>query len=237
MKLPVLLLVLVGSSLIFIGGCSTLSAAPVTARVVDADTGKPLVGVAIEAYWELHEGSLFGHSSGCGAIYVEGAVTDSNGEFHIPGWGPITVYGSCDMRGDNPSLILFKPGYDYQGLNNAALYNLNTVVVSSSIYDGEIIKLHKAADLDLRRPSVDPRSYAEQFSSLNDVIGRYALAGCNWKKIPDMLRAIYLQEQGFRAAGQVFDTVTSSLIRNDAEIQKATPECGSPKAFIEGLVK
>lgn len=187
------------------------------------------------AYWELHEGSLYGHSPGCGAINMEGTVTDANGEFHIPGWGPITAYGSCDMRGDNPSLILFKSGYDFQGLNNAALYAVDTVTVSRSIYDGETIKLHRAADLDLKR--TDVHSYAWDFRSLNDVIGRYTLADCNWKKIPDMLRAIYLQEQQFGVAYQQFDTVTAKLIRDDTALQREEPQCGSPKAFIEGLVK
>jgi hypothetical protein len=230
------LLLLAVSLLSLLAGCSTLSAAPVMARVVDADTGQPLAGVAVAAYWELHKGSLFGHSPGCGAIDMEGAVTDANGEFHIPGWGPITVYGSCDMRDDNPSLILFKPGYDFAGMNNVPLDPFETVTVSRSDYDGKTIKLHKA-DMDLRKPRSDLHSYAEDFSSLNMVVGRYALAGCNWKKIPDMLRAIYLQEQGFRAAYQQFDTVTARLIRYDAAWQKAAPECGSPKAFIEGLVK
>src|SRR6185312_14529324 len=102
-----------------LGGCSTLSADPVTAHVVDAGTGKPLAGVVVTAYWELHNGSLTGHSFGCGAIDIEEAVTDQDGEFHIPGWGPVT--SSCDMRGYNPMLVLFKPGYDWQGLNNDPL--------------------------------------------------------------------------------------------------------------------
>ena len=223
------------SLLALLAGCSTLSAAPVTARVVDADTGEPLAGVAVMASWELHEGSLYGHSPGCGAIDVEGAVTDANGEFHILGWGPITVYGSCDMRGDNPSLILFKPGYDFEGMNNVPLNPVETVVVSRSRYDGKSIKLHRAADMDLKRKDV--HSYAWDFSSLNDVIGRYVFADCNWKKIPDMLRAIYIQDQGFGTYQEFDNTITARLIRDDAAWQKAAPECGSPKAFIEGLVK
>ncbi len=235
MRLRVPIFLLFAFVMPFVTGCSTLSAEPVTTRVVDADTGQPLADVAVMAYWELHEGSLFGHSPGCGAIDIEGAVTDDKGEFHISGWGPITVYGSCDMSGYNPSLILFKPGYDYEGLNNNSLDPLETVTVSRSIYDGETIKLHKAAELDLQR--TDVHSYAEQFGSLNDVIGRYAFADCNWKKIPDMLRAIYIQDREFGTSQQFDKTVTASLIRDDAAMQKAAPECGSPKAFIEGLVK
>lgn len=218
-----------------LAGCaSTLSAEPVTARVVDADTGKPLAGVVIMAYWELHQGSFTGHAFGCGAIDIEEAVTDANGQFHIPGWGPITSYGSCDMRAINPILMLFKPGYKANGVNNYPLNPVATISVSSSDWNDKTIELH-VADTDLSR--VDVQGYAFNFRSFNDNIGRFVYSGCNWKKTPNMLRAIYLQEQKFHAAGQVFDTVTASLIRNDAAIQKATPECGSPKAFIEGLVK
>jgi hypothetical protein len=216
-----------------LAGCSTLSAEPVTARVVDADTGQPLAGVAVAAYWELHEGSLWGHSPGCGALEMEGAVTDAGGEFHLPGWGPVTVYGSCDMRGDNPSLILFKPGYHYKGMNNVPLNPTETVVVSRSRYDGKSIKLRKSDDTAIQGSQMS----AEEFTSLNAVIGRYALSDCNWKKLPDMLRAIYIQEQAFRSAYHQFDTVTARLIRDDAAWQKGAPQCGSPKAFIEGLVK
>ena len=227
---------IVVSLLAFLGGCSTvLSAEPVTARVVDADTGKALAGVVIMAYWELHQGSFTGHAFGCGAIDIEEAVTDADGQFQIPGWGPVSIYGSCDMRGASPQLVLFKPGYDWRGINNDPLDPIATVTVSSSVWDGKTIELHAALDMDLRR--ADVQSYADKFDNLNVVVGRFIYSGCNWKKIPNMLRAIYVQEQGFRAAGQVDDTITASLIRNDAAIQKATPECGSPKAFIEGLVK
>ena len=221
------------SLLSLLGGCSTmLSAEPVTARVVDASTGKPLAGVAVVAYWELHNGSFTGHSFGCGAIDIEGAVTDADGQFHIPGWGPIN--SSCDMWGFNPILMLFKPSYVTASKGNNPLNSLAMVSVSSSIWDGKTIEM-RVADTDLER--VDAQSYAFDFESFNNNLARFVLAGCNWKKIPDMLRAIAIQERKFRAAGQVFPTVNSRLIRLDAEIQKAEPRCGSPKAFIEGLVK
>lgn len=229
----ILTLLLPVSFLLFAGGCSTLSAEPVTARVVDANTGKPLAGVAVMAYWELHNGSFTGHSFGCGAVDVEGAVTDQDGEFHIPGWGPIS--SSCDMRAANPTLILFKPGYDWQGVANNPLNPVATVTMSTSVWEGKTIELHIAEHADLSMTGA--QSYADDFDNLNEIVGRFALSGCNWKKIPDMLRAIYLQDQDLKAAGQVVVTVTSRLIRSDAQIQAAAPQCGSPKAFIEELVK
>lgn len=226
----------IGLLLYLLTGCSTmLSAEPVTARVVDADTGKPLAGVAVMAYWELHNGSLTGHSFGCGAVDVEGSVTDQEGQFHIPGWGPVSIFGSCGMREASPSMILFKSGYYAHGVNNNPLDPLGTVSVSRSRWNGKTIQLRVVKDMDLEAKGAF--SYADDFSSLNDSLGRFVFSDCNWKKIPDMLRAIYIQEEGFSAAGQKFGTITSKLIEDDAAIQEAAPECGSPKAFIEGLVK
>ena len=211
----------------------TLFAEPVAARVVDADTGQPLAGVVIMAYWDLHQGSLTGHAPSCGAADIEEAVTDENGDFQIPGWGPVT--SSCDMRAENPSLILFKSGYYERGVNNNPVNPLKTVTVSQSIWDGQTIKMRKFSNMDL----IDngPRSYASEFGGLNNILERYALGGCTWKKMPSMLRAVYLQQLQFNAAGHNLETVITKLFRDDQEMQKEAPECGSPKAFIEGLVK
>lgn len=85
-------------------GCSsshvTVSGDPVYARVVDADTGKPLPGVAVVAYWELYQGGIAGGGP-CAAANVEEAVTDQNGRFWLPNWGPIKA--ACGvMRNMNP---------------------------------------------------------------------------------------------------------------------------------------
>lgn len=212
---------------------SVLSAEPVTARVVDADTGRPLAGVVIMAYWDLHQGSLLGHAPSCGAVDIEEAVTDENGDFSIPGWGPVT--STCDMRDENPSLILFKSGYYGAGLNNSPIDPLKTVSVSRSIWNGKTIKMRVFPDMDLRKN--DARSYASEFGGLNGILERFALGGCTWKKMPNMLRAVYLQQLQFNAAGHDLETVITKLFRDDQEIQKDAPQCGSPKAFIEGLVK
>lgn len=212
----------------------TLSAEPVAARVVDADTHQPLTGVVIMANWELHQGSFTGHAPPC-AVDVEEAVTDENGNFRIPGWGPITVDSSCEMRDENPSMILFKSGYRVGGVDNNPMDPLKTVTVSRSAWNGVTMKMHKFPNMDL----VDngPNSYASEFGGLNSLLETFAMGGCNWKKIPNMLRAVYLQQLQFNAVGHNLETVITKLFRNDQEIQKSEPQCGSPKAFIEGLVK
>ncbi|HEY1773831.1 MAG TPA: hypothetical protein VGH91_11645 [Gammaproteobacteria bacterium] len=227
--------VLIGLSVIFLGGCAHLSAEPVRAQVVD-ESGQPVPGVVVVAYWELHKGSFTGDALPCGAADVEESVTGQDGRFEIPSWGP--VWSSCDMPGYNPWLTLFKSGYYPVGLNNDSADSLETVSVSRSIWNGKTITLRKYPSVDLTK--VQSPSYRSEFSGMNQTLENFIVnfpSECNWKKIPNMLRAIYSQERQFEAVGHGLDTIPGMLITNDKFMVKVAPKCGSPKAFIEGLVK
>lgn len=213
-------------SIVACSGCavfgSTLSSDAVDSRVVDVDTGLPIEGAVVVAHWELHRGSLAGDSLPCGAANVEEAVTDKDGKFHIPGWGPIR--SACDMSSAYPFLFIFKSGYGYARVGNYLLP----------------IKLKKYPDLDLSHVGIP--SYEADFGSLNGYLADFIVyfpAECNWKKIPNTLRALMAQEKLFRAAGNPVGSIVSSLTQddNDRGMQRIAPQCGSPKAFIEGLQK
>ncbi len=226
-----------------LSGCAqeqhVYSADPVYARVVDAGTGKPLEGVAVVAYWELYRGSLTGDGMPCAAANVQETVTDKEGWFHIPGWGP--VKGACGvMRNMNPFVYLFKPGYGY--LRKAGGIGLNSskpVSVAQVDWNGQAIKLSKFSNLDLSDSGLG--SYENNFSLLNGNLGMFVIympAQCNWKKIPNMLRAIAFQENEFtHTLGYPIGSVMSRLNSNDKYFQKIAPKCGSPKQFIKGLLK
>jgi hypothetical protein len=235
MRRQVLILSLIVSVAAFVGGCAHLSAEPVRAQVVD-ESGQPVPGVVVVAYWELHKGSFTGDALPCGAAGVEESVTDQDGRFALPSWGP--VLSSCDMRGYNPLLILFKSGYYIVRLNNDSADSLETVSVSRSIWNGKTITLRKYPDMDLTR--IQYPSYRSEFSSMNQTLEDFIVnfpGECNWKKIPNMLRAIYLQEQQFEEAGHGLNTIPAMLTVDDRSMMKDAPQCGSPKAFIEGLTK
>ena len=222
-------------SLTAVGGCA-ISAAPISAQVVDADTSQPIAGVVVVAYWELHRGSFTGDALPCGVAGVEEAVTDQDGRFHTPGWGPIT--STCDMRMGNPQLIFFKPGYVPQDENNNPMDPRKTVSVSRSDWDGKIIKLAKNTDTDLREPT---SHYVIEFEDMNSSRLGFVVnypGECYWKKIPNMLRAVVTQDQMIHEAGNNEQgSIAAALIRNDKYYQSIAPQCGSPKAFIEGLEK
>lgn len=232
-----------GAALILMAICSgcavfgyTLHDDGVDSRVIDADTGKPIQGAVVVAYWEMHRGSFAGDSLPCGAANVEEAVTDKNGKFHIPGWGPI--HSSCEMRSFDPFLYVFKSGYGYARVGN---YPLNPPFITSthSEWNDKPIKLKKFPDLDLTKTGI--HSYAADFGALNvDELENFVVdfpTECNWKKIPNMLLALMAQAKLFRAAGNPVGSIASDLTQDDQDrfMQKIAPQCGSPKTFVEGL--
>ena len=219
----------------------TYSADPVYARVVDADTDKPIQGVAVVAYWELYQGSITGDGMPCGAANVAEAVTDKDGWFRIPGWGP--VKGTCGiMRNGNPLVYFFKPGYEYLRKSSGVGENYTKEVSVAQVWwNGHSIKLHKFPNLDLRTYRLG--SYAENFTSFNSEIAIFIVnmpGQCNWKKIPNMLKAIITQDRSFDLVGNTnAESIAFMLTRDDQDklMQKIAPQCGSPKKYVEGLEK
>ncbi|HKV96977.1 MAG TPA: hypothetical protein VJR90_05755 [Gammaproteobacteria bacterium] len=245
MKLNTVALLLVALPAMASFGCQqpqrTYSADPVYARVVDADTDKPIQGVAVVAYWELYQGSITGDGMPCGAVNVAEAVTDKDGSFRIPGWGP--VKGACGrMRNGNPLVYFFKPGYVHiRKAGGVGLDFTKPVSVAQVDWNGETIKLQQYQNMDLNSHAVG--SYENDFSLLNGDLANFIVnmpAECNWRKIPNMLRAIIAQRTLFNKAGNHnIDSIDIDLTRRDQDqfMQKMAPECGSPRAFIEGLEK
>lgn len=221
-----------------LGACGptyTYSADSVDATIIDERTGQPLPGVAVVAYWELHRGSFVGDSLPCGAANVEEAITDKEGKFHIPGWGPLK--GHCDLRDGFPFLYSFKPGYVYGRVSNQ-MVTAKSVSISRSDWNGKTIKMKEFPNADLK----DPNGYAFDFGGLNMELGFFTVEmpnECNWKKIPHMLRAIIQQQKAFNAAGNNLGSIASQLEQDgqDKLMQKIAPECGSPKKFVEELEK
>jgi hypothetical protein len=100
-------LLLAGTSLT---GCTVYSADPITATVVDADTGAPIEGVNVVAAWELQGGVNYGGI--VGYVNLLETVTDHNGRFSFPAWGP-RMASNGKIRLSAPVMLLFKQGYKY----------------------------------------------------------------------------------------------------------------------------
>jgi len=111
---------------------------PIRGRVVDSASGQPLAGVVIVADWKLLAGG-YGHGGHINSLIVQETVTDSNGEFAFPEWGP-KIRPSFTKLDKAPWLILFKSGYEHGALWNEQSSN---GFVRRSDWDGLTVKFKR----------------------------------------------------------------------------------------------
>jgi hypothetical protein len=156
-------------------------AVAIEAQVVDADTVQPLEGVIVTANWELRN---FLSAYPEGQIAVMETVTDAQGRFTFPSWGPRlrrSLWGFLDYA---PQFLLFKNGYEWKRLQNEFWSANNTGVIRHSDWNEKVIKLKKFVG-----------NVEENAKLLGDLDRRlYYVAffhrDCSWKQIPRMLVAL-----------------------------------------------
>jgi hypothetical protein len=207
------------------------SADPIEAKVVDADTKQPLAGVIVVAHWELVFSTLGGDTR-AGQLKVMEAVTDKNGNFRFPGWGPKLAVRSHLSDYQDPELLLFKSGYEYRRLYNA-LTGEDKGAKRKSDWNGKTIAM-----IPFKGTT---KEYLERFHHLNvdvDQLISWRPAECNWKKIPKMLLAIDHERQRLTQEGvdpRTIESVYRDLVtyQNDWFTKKGGLGCGSPKEFFQ----
>ena len=98
-----------------ISGCSgtSYSGPGWSARVIDMETGAPIEGANVAILWplELYSGQF------AGWLFVTETVTDKDGIFSLPAWGPLTTpteSGRQTRLSPNvPHIRIFKSGYEF----------------------------------------------------------------------------------------------------------------------------
>lgn len=199
---------------------------PITATVVDPESGQPIEGVVVVADWEL-KGGLEGGNP-VGHLAVMEAVTDQAGKFHFAGWGPrFSIRG--ELRAYAPELLFFKNGYSYLHLVNQPDRGWNRWQ-ANSVVDGTRVKLEKFRGT--------PKEYAEnlnQLASNLDSVLFWIDKECNWKKTPRMIHAMDEQVQSRPEGKGHFSAPHQHLFSNEEYYQKIG--CGSAKEFLTGITK
>jgi hypothetical protein len=126
----------------FVGGSPIYLAKGVHGRVVDAETGRPLAGVVVVARWPKYGGLL--HPTTLGYFALQEAVSDADGRYAIPGWGP-RLRGRGTPERDRPRLWFFKAGYVNFTPNNVFRGSPWDVVLRSD-WDGKTVELQRRRD-------------------------------------------------------------------------------------------
>src|SRR5437762_122484 len=78
-------------------------------QVVDAATGQPIERAVIVAQWILFVGGI-GHGGHNQVLHVAEVVTDKDGNYVIPGWGPKPRLPLTELDNQDPKLLVFKSG-------------------------------------------------------------------------------------------------------------------------------
>lgn len=79
--------------------------------VIDAETKQPIAGAVIVANWDLFDELYGGGSHGVRSLQITEVVTDKEGKYVVPGWGPKRRPCFTYLDDRDPYLIIFKSGY------------------------------------------------------------------------------------------------------------------------------
>lgn len=161
----------------------TYSAKPVRGVVVDAATGEPLADVVVVAQWVLFVSGP-GHGGHGPRLHVTEAITNSEGKFQIPEWGPKPNprYPWTRLRDEDPALSFFKRGYAPHYVQNRWDRNES---VRFSEWDGKTIKLEKFTGT--------PEEWAWKLSLLQTSLAWGWEEVMDWRSIPRMALALELE--------------------------------------------
>src|SRR6266581_6208867 len=121
----------------------TYSAKEIHGKIVDANTGQPLEGVNIVAQWKIDRMWVGDDKA---LLHVTEAVTDKDGNYSFPAWGPIMLPPRTDFgEGRDPLLSIFKSGHDVEFLDNGTIsdtrYRLTPL--GDFKWNGKTIKLKR----------------------------------------------------------------------------------------------
>jgi hypothetical protein len=187
-------------------------------RVVDAETSKPLEGVIAVAHWRLNGG--FEGGTPISEVQILEAVTDPNGRYSFPAWGP-RFASTGYLEEYAPSILFFKSGYKFVRVTNDHWYPGRDM--SKSDWNGRTVKLER-----FRGTLPD---YAQHMGFFNDELwtAGYAVRyhsgdPCGWKSFPKMLKAMDELDEQLKPL-RMHRTVAAQL--RAAEVQLRAAGCGT----------
>jgi hypothetical protein len=130
---------------------------------------------------------------------------------------------------------VFKPGYYFVDVPNG-IPDTNSVMTTHNAWREKPLSLRKIRYADPTNTRSEDWTNVHSLEVSMSLFIENMPTQCNWKKAPNMLRALVLQDRALKKSGGYFGLIDMLKV-NDHWYQQQAPQCGSPKAFIEGLVK
>ena len=149
-------------------------------KVVDADTGTPLDGVSIVAEWQIYVMAVQSHLGD--RVKVIETNTGSDGNYLVPGWGPVVRPPWGALLNHSPRLTFFKSGYYPKVVLNE---RESDAMIRKSEFDGKEIFL---------------KQFDGNFALLDRLLAVSSpwLTGC-WRDCPHYVIALDLEAKRLRA--------------------------------------
>lgn len=212
------------ASLASCSGFPLYIAAPIKARVVDAESDQPIAGANVVASWHLLKSSLDG-SRHVGYLEVMETVTDANGQFSFPGFTK-TNATSGELRNEDPAVLIFKPGYKAERVIN---HHTGTTAAGSNTVaavNGKTVRLTKL--------KMDYSDKNAQWYWAVDTVLRQLIEDCEWKKIPLAIVAMDKERKRIEKIDSWFPTSLPSV--EVIELHSKN-RCGSAIEFLRDYTK
>jgi hypothetical protein len=194
---------------------------PIEARVVDASTGQPVGGAVVLANWELK--GLEGWVVGQLALFE--VVTDEQGVFRIPKWGPLFHTGGGTIRGISPEVRVFDRRYWPIMLRNSTGRPSEETYLWTHFrkprLDGQTVRLQPFDGTALE--------YANELQRrllLQSVEFLYTGRQCEWRRAPRTIAALH----GLRT--EVGDAAIGIGLHSVDDMHDPWG-CGSPQEFLK----
>lgn len=216
-----------------LAACGTAFGATMAAvhmKVVDAADASPVANAHVLFQAWAREGTLTGHGGRGALLFAAEAVTGPDGGFRIPPQEFKAYPFFLDTNYENPSMVVFKPGYDVLILHNERTLVPGLDDMKRWEHDGRTVKLARAADDTQVNHAV--HWAAEHAMS--------ASADCGWKKAPRFLVAVdrAVAEWNQRRASVADRELSFKFERSPLQVLLQNEEwmtqhgCGSPGAFF-----
>lgn len=205
---------LVALALMALSSCHVYRGESIEGRIVDAVTEQPVANAIVAAFWELRGNQV--HPSVVGNLHAAETVTDGDGRYRLPAWGP-KMTSSSYVRDTEPTLVVAHREFSvWIGANGSDLRPAptfsNEVLVSE--WAGQKIRLSKRS-VDERADEANARQ-AETYLLL-----RSSSEPCTWEKVPRL--ALELVRRGDEARARDIATILPTL-----EMLHAGGRCSGP---------
>lgn len=177
--------------------------------VVDVETGEPLDKVIVIAVWELEAQYGFDSTISKGYMEVSEVLTDAQGHYTIPGWGPKRrAHRSIYLGNADPKLAIFKPGYlplvVYNRRSRGKYWDKRDQSVHRSDWNGKTIKLERFRG--------DDQAYIGRLNGLDSALRtvtarHFGTKKCRWGEIPQMILLFDQYHRTLKGKGAFFPSL------------------------------